>query len=142
MNNPLDNNIRPADENEQDNRSGKYTEANDRLTQMTDMELVVKRLEEQGFTDQFKIEKDKLVSTHDAKLKYKPKDVKAVNFFRFEGISDPDDMSILLAVETVDGHKGTLIDAYGLYSDDNTAEFLKELEIHKKVSPGKVDEYK
>jgi hypothetical protein len=119
---------------ETDNRTGDYTESNDRLTFMTDMEKCLKRLEEKGYTDQFKVEKKLLLSLTDAKKKYKPKDVKAVNFYRFEGISDPDDMSILFAIETCDGNKGTLIDAYGHYSDDDTGAFMQEVDINKKVS--------
>jgi hypothetical protein len=58
--------------------------------------------------------------------------VKAVNFYRFEGISNPDDMSILYAIETSDGRRGTLVDAYGFYSDDETGEFINQVEINKK----------
>ena len=43
-------------------------------------------------------------------------------------------MSILYAIETVDGQKGTLIDAYGNYSDDATGEFMQDVDINKKVS--------
>jgi hypothetical protein len=44
-------------------------------------------------------------------------------------------MSILYVIETSDGRKGTLIDAYGLYADDNIGEFMKEVEdIQKKVT--------
>jgi hypothetical protein len=121
-------------ERETDNRTGDYTESNDRLTFMTDLQKCLKRLEEKGHTDQFKVEKKHLVSLKDTKKKYKAKDVKAVNFYRFEGISDPDDMSILFAIETCDGNKGTLVDAYGHYSDDDTGAFMQEVDINKKVS--------
>ncbi|HJW17579.1 MAG TPA: hypothetical protein VJ499_10685 [Flavisolibacter sp.] len=125
--------------NIKDTRSEKYTEANDRATEMTDMEACLKRLETKGYTDQFRVEKGKLFSIMDSKKKYKAKDVMAANFFRFEGISNPDDMSVLYAIETADGNKGTLVDAYGLYADDDTGEFMKEVEIHKKVTQGKLD---
>lgn len=121
-----------------DNRTDQYTEANDKSTFMTDMDVCLKRLEQKGYTDQYKVEKGKLVNLT-IKNKYKSKDVKGVNFFRFEGISDPEDMSVLYAIETTDGRKGTLIDAYGTYSDDDTGEFMKEVEIQKKVTPGKLD---
>ena len=119
-------------------RTDKYTEANDKATELTDLQKCLDRLEEKGYNDQFRVEKKKLVSMT-TKKKYKAKDVKAANFFRFEGITDPDDTSVLYAIETSDGSKGTLIDAYGLYADDDTGEFMKEVEIEKKVTEGKLD---
>lgn len=117
-----------------------YTEPNDKTTYMTDLQKCLNRLEEKGYTDQFRVENKRLQSTTDPKKKYKAADVKAVNFYRFEGITDPDDMSILFAIETVDGTKGTLIDAYGMYSDDDTGAFMQEVDIHKKVSSRWKDE--
>jgi hypothetical protein len=110
-----------------------YQNANDRATHMTDMDKNVSELEQQGYTDQFQLEKGKLLNLATNK-KYVPKDIKAVNFYRYEGISDPDDMSVLYAIETCDGRKGTLVDAYGLYSDDDIGAFMKEVEINKKTS--------
>ena len=118
---------------EVENKDG-YTEPNDKTTYMTDLEKCLNRLEEKGFTDQFRVEKKRLQSLTDPKKKYKPEDVKAVNFYRFEGVSDPSDMSILFAIETCDGRKGTLIDAYGNYSDDDTGAFMQDVDINKKVS--------
>jgi hypothetical protein len=121
-------------ENEKDNRTNESSQPNDKLTYMTDLEKCVKKLESQGYTDQFRVEAKLLQSLTDKKKKYKSKDVKAVNFYRFEGPSNPDDMSILYAIETVDGTKGTLIDAYGVYSDEATGAFMQEVDINKKVS--------
>ena len=100
---------------------------------MTDLQKCINTLEEQGYKDQFKVEKDRLQSLTDSKKKYKAKDVKAVNFYRFEGDSNPDDMSILYAIETCDGRRGTLVDAYGNYSDDATGAFMQEVDINKKI---------
>lgn len=119
---------------ETDTRTGDYNEANDRLTFMTDLQKCLNKLETEGYTDQFKVEKGALLSLKESKKKYKAADVKAANFFRFEGISDPDDMSILYAIETSDGTKGTLVDAYGNYSDDDTGAFMQDVDISKKVS--------
>lgn len=115
-----------------DNRSMEYIQANDMLTHMTDLEKCLHKLEAEGYTDQYKVEGAKLNNLTNNK-KYKPKDVKAVNFYRFEGISNPDDMSILYAIETSDGRKGTLVDAYGTYSDDDAAAFMNQIEINKKA---------
>ena len=114
-----------------DNRTFEYNEANDRVTHMTDLEKCMNKLEAEGYTDQYRVEKGKLVDLTNQK-KYKAKDVKAVNFFRFEGIANPEDMSILYAIETSDGRKGTLVDAYGMYSDDDTGAFMQDVEINKK----------
>jgi hypothetical protein len=113
------------------NRPMEYDAANDRLTNMTDMDKCLHKLETEGYSDQYKVEGGKLIDLTNNK-KFKPKDVKAVNFYRFEGISNPDDMSILYAIETSDGSKGTLVDAYGMYSDDETGEFMNQVEINKK----------
>lgn len=116
---------------EDNNRPMEYDAANDRLTNMTDMDKCLRKLETDGYTDQYRVEKGKLINLTDNK-KYKPKDVKAVNFYRFEGISNPDDMSILYAIETSDGRRGTLTDAYGMYSDEETGKFMNQVEINKK----------
>ena len=137
MEQQFENDMSPI-QNPKVSRTEKYTDANDRLTEMTEMEMCMKRLEQKGYNVQYRVEKNKLVSLSTGK-KYKADDVVAANFFRFEGISNPDDMSILYAIETSDGNKGTLVDAFGLYSDDATGEFMKEVETHKKVSQGKLD---
>lgn len=114
-----------------DNRPVEHAEVNDMLTNMTDMGKCLNKLESEGYTDQYKVEGGKLIDLTNNK-KYKPKDVRAVNFYRFEGISNPDDMSILYAIETSDGRKGTLVDAYGFYSDDETGGFMNQIETNKK----------
>ena len=118
---------------EHDNRTGENSLPNDRQSFMTDLDKCMNKLEADGYKDQFRVEKGRLNDLSNKK-KYKPRDVKAVNFYRFEGVSDPDDMSILYAIETADGRKGTLVDAYGLYSDDDTGEFLKKVESNKKTN--------
>lgn len=108
-------------------------EANDRLTYMTELDKCQKKMEEQGYSGQFQAAEGGLKCVENDKI-YTPSEVKVVNFFRFEGISDPDDMSILYVIETADGKKGTLVDAYGLYADDNIGQFMVEVDdIQKKV---------
>jgi hypothetical protein len=106
--------------------------ANDRYTYMADMEKCMHKLEEKGFSDQYKV-KDGRLCCIDSGKEFLPEDVKAVNFYRFEGISNPDDMAILYAIETIDGRKGTLVNAYGLYADDEIEHFMMNVETHKSV---------
>lgn len=64
---------------------------------------------------------------------YKPEDVKIVNFYRFEGETDPADSAVLYAIETTDGEKGTLSDSYGAYADKAVSDFIVAVEnIEKK----------
>ena len=48
---------------------------------------------------------------------------------RFEGESDPDDMSVVYAIESQDGTRGVLVDAFGTYADPHVAEILKQVPI-------------
>jgi hypothetical protein len=87
----------------------------------------------EGFTDDFKAQEDGLRSLRTDKI-YQPDDVKIVNFFRFEGASSTDDMSILYVIEANDGVKGTLVDAFGTYADEDVNNFILAVErIQKKV---------
>ena len=86
-----------------------------------------------GYTENFKVTEEGLVDLKTDKV-YKPEDVAVVNFFRFEGVSDPEDMEILYVIETSDNVKGTLIDAFGTYADANVNNFMLEVEnIRKKT---------
>ena len=87
-----------------------------------------------GFEEDFKVTENSLLGLHNEKH-YQPAEVEVVNFFRFEGASDPADNSILYALITTDGVKGTLIDAYGPYAEPEVSKFMKEVEtMHKKNS--------
>lgn len=87
-----------------------------------------------GYTEDFRAEDDGLRALRADKL-YQPQDVTIVNYFRFEGPSNPDDMSIMYVIETSDGVKGTLVDAYGTYASPEVNQFILEVErINKKVN--------
>lgn len=60
-----------------------------------------------------------------------PSDFTIDEFYRFEGFSNPDDNSILYAISSKDGIKGTLVDAYGVYADDLTEEMVEKLRIKR-----------
>jgi hypothetical protein len=56
---------------------------------------------------------------------YRPDEVVVRDYWRFEGVSDPGDESVVYAIETTDGVKGTLVDAYNAYADPSVGEFLR-----------------
>ena len=92
-----------------------------------------KKMMEDGYKEDFLID-DGLLKCVDTEKLYKPNEISIVNFFRFEGQTDPDDSSIMYVIETNDGKKGTVIDAYGAYSDPDISEFIKEVENIQKKS--------
>lgn len=100
--------------------------ANDRLTYMTPEMRCLERVQNKGYTDQFRAEGKTLHCLSDSS-EYRPEEVTVVNFYRFEGISDPDDMSIIYVIETNSGRKGTIIDAYGVYADDSVCDFINRV---------------
>jgi hypothetical protein len=57
-------------------------------------------------------------------------------YYRFEGISDPDDMAILYAIETQSGIRGTLADAFGVYSDPLVGSFMRDVGLRRVAGAG------
>ena len=106
---------------------------NNSMPYMKSLATCVNRMIQEGYIEDFRISEQGLESLNHPK-KYSPEQIKIVNFFRFEGMSDPDDNAVLYVIETADGTKGTLIDAYGIYNDARVGRFLKDVErIQKKV---------
>ena len=87
----------------------------------------------EGYKEEFTVS-DNILKALSTEKEYKPEEVKIANFFRFEGQTDPGDSSILYVLETNDGTKGTLVDAYGPDADVDKTLFIKQVEdIHKKA---------
>ena len=105
---------------------------NDTTPYLKSMVACLSKVVDDGYREDFKAIKGGLQSASTHKL-YTAGEVKVVNFFRFEGFADPDDNAILYTIETIDGVKGTLIDAYGTYADPLVYNFIHDVEAsHKK----------
>ncbi|MCB0640569.1 MAG: phosphoribosylpyrophosphate synthetase [Phaeodactylibacter sp.] len=88
----------------------------------------ISALQKKGFTYDFNLDKEQLFCKA-LNRGYAPSAFKVVQFFRFEGESNPDDSSILYAIETTDAIKGLLVDAYGAYSGEISEELTQALRI-------------
>ena len=86
-------------------------------------------LEQRGFRYNFNIAADCL-HCQELNLKLYPDDFEVVEFYRFEGPTDPADSAIVYAIESPNGTKGVLVNAYGVYSDPGSAELVQKLHIH------------
>jgi hypothetical protein len=95
--------------------------------ELTTMVNVLTDLRRQGYKLDFRVTPEGKLSSIDGKVLLTPEQVRIVNFYRFEGESNPDDMAILYVMETDNGLKGTITDAYGLYSDDTIQSFMKQV---------------
>lgn len=87
-------------------------------------------LTKRGFTHSFDTEADCLYCKGND-LKIHPEDFEIVEFYRFEGMTDPDDSSIVYAIESKDHDiKGVLVSAYGAYADGLSSKLIKKLKFH------------
>src|SRR4051812_38517146 len=100
---------------------------NNSMPYMKSLATCLQRVVTEGYTEDFKITDEGLETQHKPSS-YKPEEIQIVNFFRFEGESDPDDNAIMYVIETNDGTKGTLIDEYGVYNDSKVSRFMKDVE--------------
>jgi hypothetical protein len=102
------------------------------IDEMRTLSSVLNKKIQDGYTENFKVTEEGLQSLETEKI-YNPEEVHIINFFRFEGSSDPSESAILYVIETDDGAKGTIMDAYGMYADLNIDKFIKQVEdISKK----------
>ena len=106
---------------------------NNSLPYMKSLSTCLNRIVLDGYTEDFKVIEEGLQGLNNQAV-YQPNQLQVVNFFRFEGMSDPDDNAVLYVIETEDGTKGTLIDAFGTYHDPRISKFMKQVEeLNKKV---------
>jgi hypothetical protein len=86
-------------------------------------------LTSRGFTEHFVPMAGRLRAVGSGKS-FAADQVTIAEYHRFEGVSDPDDMAILYAIETRSGVRGTLADAFGVYSDPTVGAFIEK--VHRR----------
>lgn len=83
-----------------------------------DTKTLTQRLSElksEGYTTNFSIEEDSIINrSNNSEIEIDEFEVD--NFYRFEGMTNPSDSSILYAIKTKSGVKGTLVEGYGVSS--------------------------
>lgn len=89
-------------------------------------------LARRGFGARFGVVGDGLRATESGKT-FRADELMIREYYRFEGVSDPDDMSIVYAIESRDGTRGTLVDAFGVYADPAVGAVLQNVPIRRAV---------
>ena len=87
-------------------------------------------LDRRGFVEHFVLKNGRLLGLDSGK-KFGPDEISVAEVYRFEGVSDPDDMSVLYALETRSGLHGTLADAFGVYADPGVGAFMKQVALRR-----------
>ncbi len=85
-------------------------------------------LQARGFTYDFNLLESHIECKQNQTF-YNPEQFNVLETYRFEGMTNPDDSSILYAIETEDGLRGTLMDAYGAYANSITSELIAKLNM-------------
>ena len=96
----------------------------------TDMLEAIQELKKRGFTANFEFLNQEFRNV-DSGRTFKADELTIVGHYRFEGASDPDDMSIVYAIESDDGLKGVVADAFGLYANPDLGGFLEKVNIRE-----------
>ncbi|MEJ5994116.1 hypothetical protein WG904_06745 [Pedobacter sp. Du54] len=100
--------------------------------EMNTLSQILEKLRLKGKDNEIKMSDHGKMQSANLNKIYKPEDLTIVKTYRFEGMSDPGDNSVLYVVLDKDGDIGYMLDAYGTYSDhDGPAfdDFLKKIRV-------------
>jgi len=94
----------------------------------------IQELKKDGYEYDFNLHPD-AIECADLKRKLRPEEFHVDAVYRFEGMTNPDDSSVLYAISGLEGLKGLLVDAYGAYAEAVSPEMIKKLTIDPKTNP-------
>ena len=96
--------------------------------ELTSLVGVLNKVHKDGYKIDFKVTEDGRLATMDDKESFGPDQVRIVDFYRFEGETNPGDMAVLYVLETSSGAKGSITNSYGAYADETIDTFMKKVE--------------
>lgn len=89
----------------------------------------IKDLKLRGYQLDFNLKENCIICDEE---KFDPEDFEIAEVYRFEGDTDPADEAVLYAIESKNGQKGLLVNAFGIYSDPMSDSMIKKLSFQKK----------
>jgi hypothetical protein len=96
----------------------------------------IEGLKSRGYSRNFSINDEGLLVDSDSSATFLPWAVELHELHRFEGQTNPSDMSILYAVKTNDGKMGTVVDAFGVDGSETVSKFMNKV-AQKQYESGK-----
>lgn len=88
----------------------------------------IKALQQRGYVQDFNLHPE-WIECPSLKLRLAPEEFHVDEIHRFEGMTNPDDSTILFAISSATGMKGLLVDAYGVYADALTPVMISKLKV-------------
>ena len=86
-------------------------------------------LQKAGYTHDFNLSENGLICKELDNRCFLPEEFTIVKTYRFEGMSYPGDNSVLYAIEGAGDIKGTLVDAYGAYTDPLSQAMVEKFRV-------------
>jgi len=112
--------------------------ANRRQADYSTLDGALRELAASGFVDHFRVS-DGALRSIDSGRRFRAVELVIREYHRFEGVSDPDDMSIVYGIEGQGGVRGTLVDAYGAYADPAVSAFLEGVPMRGQSERARAD---
>lgn len=84
----------------------------------------IEQLKEQGFTLDLNLKENHFVA---GEQRYPANEFEIVDLYRYEGPSDPADEATVYALASASGVKGILVTGYGVSTEGDSVETLKQL---------------
>ncbi|MBV8390629.1 MAG: phosphoribosylpyrophosphate synthetase [Mucilaginibacter sp.] len=84
----------------------------------------IEQLHKQGYTLDFNLLRDKLIADGQ---EYVATEFEIADLYRYEGQTDPADEATVYALTSASGLKGILVSGYGVSSDSESEETIKQL---------------
>jgi hypothetical protein len=98
------------------------------MKKYTSLVEAIDDLRDRGFNNDFNLRENGIECTR-LQMQLHPEDFEIVEMHRFEGATDPDDNSVIYAIEGKDGVNGILVDAYGMYANPVSTALLAKLQV-------------
>lgn len=92
----------------------------------------IRALKERGYVQDFNLHPE-WIECPSLNAKLLPDEFHVDEVHRFEGMTSPDDSSVLFAIRSVAGMKGLLVDAYGAYADSISPRMVQKLVIDNRT---------
>ena len=86
----------------------------------------IQKYQSKGYTASYRVENNQLVDL-ETKESFNSESVKVVAEHRYEGMSNPSDMSILYVIETPSDSKGTFLAGFGPTANLDDVSFFKSI---------------